>query len=320
MYVKSISVAVLDYQDCLTSAVFGLTEVFTLANRVLREQGMAIEFTSTHIKESALAAVLQADSEIEQYQVVIIPPSIDSQYYLAPAADTLLWLQRQYQQGSIMACACAGAFMLASAGITDHRPITTHWGLADLFTRHYPHTPVQAEKIIINHGDIISAGGMMAWLDLAFEVVAIHSQMSVVRQLGKLLVVDTGSREQRYYAQFTPRFDHGDSQMVLLQRYIQKNIHQPLSLSVLADLAALTQRTLIRRFNKATTLNPTEYIQRVRIQKTCEWLESSTQSFEWIAQQVGYEDAGACRKIFIRVMGLSPSEFRRRFSNKSDSR
>ncbi|MDO6528015.1 helix-turn-helix domain-containing protein [Motilimonas sp. 1_MG-2023] len=320
MNVKPISVAVLDYQGCLTSAVFGLTEVFTLANRVLREQGMAIEFTSTPIKESVLAALLQADSEIEQYQVVIIPPSIDSQYYLAPAADTLLWLQRQYQQGSIMTCACAGVFMLASAGITDHRPITTHWGLADLFTRHYPHTPVQAEKIIINHGDIISAGGMMAWLDLAFEVVAIHSQMSVVRQLGKLLVVDTGSREQRYYAQFTPRLDHGDELIVLLQRHIQKHIGQPLSLTLLADLAALTQRTLIRRFNKATTLNPTEYIQRVRIQKTCEWLESSTQSFEWIAQQVGYEDAGACRKIFIRVMGLSPSEFRRRFSNKSDSR
>lgn len=72
----------------------------------------------------------------------------------------------------------------------------------------------------------------------------------------------------------------------------------------------------LRRFVKATQLKPTQYIQHLRVQKACELLETTLHSFEWIANQVGYEDVSACRKIFVRTMGLTPGEFKKRFVNR----
>ncbi|MEH6449441.1 MAG: helix-turn-helix domain-containing protein [Oleispira sp.] len=56
-----------------------------------------------------------------------------------------------------------------------------------------------------------------------------------------------------------------------------------------------------------------EYLQRLRIQKACELLESTKKTFEVIAYDVGYEDVSACRKSFVKIIGLTPKEFRRRF-------
>lgn len=153
----------------------------------------------------------------------------------------------------------------------------------------------------------------MSWLDLGLEIVAQHTQPSVMMQLGKMLVVDTGAREQRFYQQFSPVFTHGDEVILTVQKWIQQKLGEVLTIQLLAKRARLTERTFLRRFVRATALKPTEYIQRLRVQKVCEWLETSNHSFEWIANQVGYEDPGACRKIFTRTMGLTPKEFRNRF-------
>ncbi|KJY82873.1 hypothetical protein TW81_11740 [Vibrio galatheae] len=81
----------------------------------------------------------------------------------------------------------------------------------------------------------------------------------------------------------------------------------------LANQVSLTERTLQRRFQKATGHNPNQYLQRLRVQNACDCLESTSHSFELIANQVGYEDISACRKAFINIVGLTPREFRKRF-------
>lgn len=135
----------------------------------------------------------------------------------------------------------------------------------------------------------------------------------VMHQLGKALVVDTAPREQRFYRQFHPSFSHGDKAIVAIQHAINLSYAQPLSIHQLALSANLTERTMQRRFHKATGLNPNHYLQRVRIQKACDLLESTQHAFEWIASQVGYEDVSACRKVFVKIMGLTPKAFRQRF-------
>ncbi len=153
----------------------------------------------------------------------------------------------------------------------------------------------------------------MAWIDLGFEVVAKYTSLSVMHQLGKTLVIDTAPREQRFYQQFNPSFLHGDQTIVTIQQTMNLDYTKPLSIRLLAKQANLTERTMQRRFLKATGCNPNHYLQRLRVQKACDLLESTQRSFEWVANQVGYEDTSACRKVFIKTMGLTPREFRTRF-------
>ena len=177
----------------------------------------------------------------------------------------------------------------------------------------FPKVSLEFESLLINDGDIISAGGVMSWIDLGLEIVAQFTKPHVMRALGKFLIVDTGKREQRYYGSFTPKLNHGNKQILQVQHYIQINYNKTLNVSMLAALACMSERTFLRQFTNSTTLKPIQYIQKLRVQKACELLESTTQNFEQIALNIGYDDVNSFRKVFIKIMGLSPTAFKARF-------
>lgn len=313
-----ISIAIVNYPGSLKSAVYGLYEMFKMANRASTSQHLDYVFEPRIIE---LDFVFTKDAERVNtdnatFDVVVLPPSDESDYYLHPHQTLIDWLTHQHSQGAILTSACAGTFILSATRIINEKNVTTHWGLESLFLQTFPSVNLDIDKILIHEGDVITAGGMMSWLDLGFEIVAQFAQPSVMRQLGKLLVVDTGQREQRFYQQFSPSFNHGDSVILGVQQALQTTYHQHLTVSQLAEQCCLTERTFLRRFVKATQLKPTQYIQHLRVQKACELLETTPHPFEWIANQVGYEDVSACRKIFVRTMGLTPGEFKKRFVNR----
>ncbi|UXI03557.1 GlxA family transcriptional regulator [Photobacterium sp. TY1-4] len=305
---ETIHIGICHYANALKSAVYGLEEMFVLASRICREQQIPVEFEPVICREH--------DAISGPFSVIILPPSVHQQDYLNPPPQLTDWLKAQYDQGTRLASACAGAFILAATTVVGTRAITTHWGLAEPFHQQFPQIALNTNDILIDHGDIITAGGLMSWLDLGLELVTQYTSSSVMHQLGKLLVVDTARREQRFYQRFIPALLHGDQAIVTVQQRMNHDYGTPLAISDLAAQANLTERTLQRRFQKATGYNPNQYLQRLRVQKACELLEGSQHPFEWIAHQVGYEDPGACRKAFLKIMGLTPREFRARFSRE----
>ncbi len=304
---KPINVVIIDYPDALQSAVQGLKELFLLANQIVIDNQLDMQFIVSVVQpDSALSSINQSD-------IVILPPNLSGHYYNAPQAALLTFLNDAHQAGSILCSVCAGAFILAKTGLLDNRAATTHWQLADEFNQQFPAVSLKIDRLLINDGDIISAGGLMSWIDLGLEIVAQFTRPHIMRALGKYLIVDTGKREQRYYGSFTPKFNHGNQAILQVQHYIQANYNQALNIALLADLACMTERTFLRQFTNATSLKPVQYIQRVRVQKACQLLESTTQRFEQIALNIGYDDVNSFRKVFIKIIGLSPSAFKARF-------
>jgi len=306
-----IRIGVVHYPGALLSAVQGLTEQFYLANRICRQNGLDDTF------QVQLCDTLQLSEErideAEPLHVVILPPCLEDSHYRSPQPPLIDWIRRQHQAGAIVCSVCAGAFVLAETGLIDGRRVTTHWALADALARDYPAVRVDSDKLLINDADIITAGGLMSWIDLGLELVAQFTNSGIMRQLGKYLIVDTGHREQSYYQSFTPPLDHGDKAILRVQHYLQRNFSQPVMIKALADRAHLTERTFLRRFVNATGLKPMQYLQRLRIHKACELIETSCLTVERVAEEVGYEDLSAFRKIFIKIMGQTPKEFRKRF-------
>lgn len=317
----AIHIGIAHYPGALLSAVQGLAEQFFLANRICRERGMGEIFQTIVFDSRQLGS--EEDSRGEEdsgegrlpdtLQVVILPPCLEDDAYLEPPPALLDWITRQHRSGAIVCSVCAGAFVLARTGLLDGRRVTTHWALADAFATRFPEVRVDSRKLLINDSDIITAGGLMSWVDLGLELVAQFSDSQVMRQLGKYLIVDTGAREQSYYRSFTPKLDHGDEVIVRVQHQLQREFSQPLKVRDLAKQVHLTERTFLRRFVSATGLKPTHYIQRLRIQKACELIETSALAFERVAENIGYEDLSAFRKTFIRITGQTPREFKKRF-------
>ena len=317
-----VHIGIVHYPGALLSAVQGLAEHFYLANTLHRNNGHADAFKvytcdSQNLPEQNGERLSGQPAVDAPLQVIILPPCLNYAYYLAPEAALIAWIQQQHRDGAIICSVCAGAFVLAETGLLDGRTVTSHWQLADELAKRYPAVNVDSNRILINDGDIITSGGLMSWIDLGLELVAQFTNTQLMRQLGRYLLVDTGSREQRYYQSFSARLDHGDDAIVRVQHRLQRDFSQPLMVRELAGTVNLTERTFLRRFVNATGFKPTQYIQRLRIQKACELIESSVMPFERVALEVGYEDTSAFRKTFAKITGQTPREFRNRFARET---
>ncbi|MET0067776.1 MAG: helix-turn-helix domain-containing protein [Candidatus Thiodiazotropha sp.] len=308
---RTTSIALLTSARAMQTAVHGLSEMFGLANRLCHESEVDHCFS---ICQFDIQDMPEPGDDGPGFAAVLIPPLLDDSPELPVDPRLLSWLRNQHARGALLCSVCAGAFILAQTGLLDHRPVTTHWMLGERLQQCYPAIDLKSERMLICDSEIITAGGLMAWIDLGLELVARYAGPGVVRELGRLLVIDTGGREQRYYRRFLPRLDHGDAAVLKAQQLLHAGYAEPVPVTVLARAVHLTERTLLRRFVKATGLRPHEYLQRLRVDRVCDRLEETRNSFESIAASVGYRDASACRKTFIKVTGLTPAAYRRRFA------
>jgi len=297
-----MNLILLDYPGASKAAVEGLQEMFSYTAR-LHKQGGLVPITLTKVTSSSLP-VAQADA-------VILPPAFGNDQYLNPSQTVIDWLQHR-NANCILASACAGAFYLGAAGVLDGCRVTTHWALEQTLRDHVPKAEVDVGEILIRDGRIITAGGLLSWVDLALELIVQLCGPEIMREVGRHFVVDTGRREQRYYSAFTPPMQHGDEPITQAQALVERTFTAPIRISELARTVALTERTFLRRFERATGHTPLAYVQHLRIQSAQRALENTPAAIDQIAYAVGYENANAFRKLFKRHTGLSPSQYRQR--------
>ncbi|MEM7224095.1 MAG: GlxA family transcriptional regulator [Pseudomonadota bacterium] len=320
-------IAILNYPGAQLAAVHGLTDLFLCANGMVAQQlaatGAVAAPPPLRISHWQLASdgrdvemafvSEQIAAPVEQLTAVIVPPSLTDGATEAPDPLLLDWLVSQHRAGAVLSSVCAGAFLLAESGLLAGRPATTHWVFEESFAARYPAVRVETDKLIVEDGDIITAGGVMAWANLGLRLVDRFVGSAIMLEVARFFLVDPSGREQRFYSCFAPRLQHGDAAILNIQHWLQSNCDQVHSVATMAAQANLSERTFLRRFQKATGMKPTAYLQMLRVGKARELLEFSAIPFQQIAWQVGYEDPGAFRKVFQRIMGLSPGDYRRRF-------
>ncbi len=305
-------VGILRYPGAQEAAVLGLQDLLETANR-LGPDAPAGGRLRLRVRILDPAEGLPA-AGAAGLKAVVLPPCLGQGAPPGRWESVTAWLVARHAEGTLLCSVCAGAFLLADTGLLAERPATTHWGLKDAFLARHPDVLLDTDRLIVDDGDIVTAGGLMAWVDLGLRLVHRFLGTSTLLATARHFLVDPGGREQRFYTTFAPTLDHGDADVLRVQHWLQKRAPSKVGLPEMAAKARLGERTFLRRFQRATGLRPTEYLQHLRVGKAREFLELSTLAIEEIAWRVGYEDAGAFRKVFQRVMGLAPGEYRRRFS------
>jgi transcriptional regulator GlxA family with amidase domain len=315
-----VEIGIVIYPDCQLSAVHGLTDLFRIANRLREQQpGPArrrIRISHWKFDETGLEPARVFDTHSLAFgplTALILPPSLDAEPDGNAIARHLHWLVTQHSAGTILCSVCAGAFLLAEAGLLNGRSATTHWIHARSLAARFPAIRIDTGRLIIDDGDIITAGGVMAWVDLGLNLIERFLSPTVMLATARFFLVDAAGREQRFYSSFAPQLGHGDNRVLKIQHWLQQHVAESPSVAVMATRVSLGKRTFLRRFHKATGMTPTRYLQYLRVGKARESLEFSMSTINEIAWMVGYEDPGSFRKVFQRIMGLSPGHYRRRF-------
>ncbi|WLT30812.1 GlxA family transcriptional regulator [Geothrix sp. PMB-07] len=302
------TLGILAYPGAQLAAVHGLKDLLEAASRLRAQQaGSCVSF---------LVQVLEGPLEAPTtpWTALLLPPSLTGGALPEPSAARTDWLSARHAEGTVLCSVCAGAFLLAETGLLEGRPATTHWALAERFAGRFPGVALDADRLLIDDGDLITAGGLMAWVDLGLRLVDRYLGSAALLATARYFLVDPGGREQRFYSSFVPPLTHGDAAILKVQHWLQAHSGDKVSVPQLAARAKLGDRTFLRRFQRATGLNPGQYLQRLRVGKARDLLEQSDAAIDEVAWQVGYEDPSAFRRVFHKVMGLSPGEYRRRFA------
>lgn len=252
-----------------------------------------------------LAAALEAD-------VVIVPGVADPS---RPAgAELLQTLASALGGGAMIVAICTGAFALAEAGLLAGRRVTTHWAWAPDLRRQYPDVIVEEQHLYLIDDKIATSGGVMSGMDLCLHLIRQDHGREVANAVARFVVSPPNRGDGQ-----TPFIDRpptmtNDPQLAQATRFIEDNLHQPVSLENVALAAHMSTRTLTRRFKAATGATVITWIAQRRVAEARRLLESTEMSVLAVAHRAGFGSAESMRLHFVTYVGCSPAQYRRTFA------
>ncbi len=232
----------------------------------------------------------------------------------APPAEALEALRTAHARGARVAGLCSGAFVLAAAGLLDDRPATTHWALAPLLSSLYPKVRVREAVLYVDDGDVLTAGGGAAGMDLGLHLVRVLAGADVANRLARSMVVPPhrAGGQAQYITSPVPEPDESDPVGEAMSWALTR-LDQVLPVDVLARRATMSRRNFDRRFREITGATPANWLTHQRVIRAQELLESTRLPVDEVARYCGFSSAAALRPHFRRLVGVAPAAYRETF-------
>lgn len=251
-------------------------------------------------------------------EIVIVP-----ELWLAPDDDlfgryprVVDWIRSCHRRSSNIYTACSGSVLLAATGLLNGCEATSHWAYQDLFRTRFPEINFHPEPNLVfadRTGRIVTAGGTTSWHDLAIHIISRHCSPGEALRIAKVYLLKLHGEGQLPYTSLVRRQPHADSAVRHAEQWLTDNFRQPHAVSAAVGESQVPERSLKRRFKTATGSTLIQYVQNLRVEEAKRLLEESKMASDDIAANVGYENFAFFRRLFKRLTGLTPGQYRRMF-------
>lgn len=250
-------------------------------------------------------------SSAQQADTVVVPGVNDLD--VAIPDQVLLAIRRALARGARVASICTGAFVLAAAGVLDGSRATTHWRSAKELARRHPEVEVDPEVLYVDNGTVLTSAGAAAGLDLCLHLVRRDFGAEVAAQAARAAVMplERAGGQAQFIVHESPTGD--DPSLAPLLAWIDRNLARDLSLPIVARQAAMSTRSLSRRFRQQVGATPANWIARMRVRRVQQLLETTNLAVERIAEECGFQSATVLREHFGRIVGTTPLAYRLAF-------
>ncbi|MEV3853628.1 GlxA family transcriptional regulator [Streptomyces sp. NPDC050095] len=311
------TVLVLLFDDVQSLDVTGPVEVFAGAGHVVRPgAGYRIRTASLDgapVRTSSGLTLTpdHALADAPAPHTVLVP---GGQGTRRPDPRLIDWLRENAPRAQRLVSVCTGAILLARAGLLDGRRATTHWAYCDKLARDHPAIDVDPDPIYVRDGNVATSAGVTAGIDLALALVEEDHGRDTALTVARHLVVFL--RRPGNQAQFSAQLSAQTARREPLrevQQWITEHPDDDLSVESLAVRARLSPRHFARAFQTETGQTPGKYVERVRVEHARRLLEDTHDGVEEISRASGYGTPEAMRRAFLKTLGTSPAEYRRRF-------
>lgn len=135
---------------------------------------------------------IQPDVSFDQtpdLDILIIPGGYGAEEIEIKNKKVIEWIKTQNQKVQILASVCTGAFLLAEAGLLDHKKATTHWMDIPRLEKEYPAITVIKDTKFVDQDTIITAGGISSGINMSFHII---------KKLHGLEIAETTAKRMEY--------------------------------------------------------------------------------------------------------------------------
>ncbi|WP_035798656.1 GlxA family transcriptional regulator [Kitasatospora mediocidica] len=258
---------------------------------------------------------------LEQADTVLVPAARDlgPPYLDGRLTPELAAALARIRPGARVASICTGAFVLASAGLLDGRPATTHWRYTDRFAELFPQVRLAPDVLYTDDGDVLTSGGVAAGVDLCLHMVRRDHGGAVANQVARHCLVPPwreGGQRQYVDLPVPPAAPTGST--AAARSWALEHLAEPPALRELADRAGMSVRTFTRRFREETGSSPGQWLTVQRTARARELLELTDLSIDQVARQSGFGTAASLRSQLRGRLDVPPSTYRRTFRAAAD--
>ncbi|MEV0294951.1 helix-turn-helix domain-containing protein [Nocardia sp. NPDC050710] len=221
--------------------------------------------------------------------------------------------------GAIVLTVCSGAFLAGAAGLLDGRKCTTHWKYVDQLAARFPDATVDPDVLFVDEGNLITSAGTAAGIDACLHLVRREIGSAAANAIARRMVVppqrDGG---QRQFIERPVAACSSESLSDTLQ-WMSENLERQHTIDDLAARSMMSTRTFARRFAAETGTTPVKWLTNQRVLYAKQLLEDSDHGLEHIAARAGFGSGALLRHHFQRLVGIAPTEYRRRFGSAGDA-
>jgi transcriptional regulator GlxA family with amidase domain len=322
-------ITLLAFEDCATSGIFGAIDAFGIANRYhgqLQQAGPnetdplfswdIVSIDGKPVPGEGRVTVMPHGSidDVDLTDVILIPGFLSPLKFIGNVPEKLTkWIRRQHEKNVIIGSSCTGTFLLAETGLLDGKTATTNLKFSRYFQKLYPSVNLKPERILTEDNGFICSGATTSFFDLCVHLIEKFGFKDLAAICAKALLIESRQSQSPYFI-FDYQKYHTDTTIKKAQCYMEEKFTRTISVETLASDLGISQRHFVRRFKSATGDSPLLYLQRIRVEAAKDKLEKTMRSIDEITQQVGYEDTNSFRKLFKKNTGLSPREYRNRFT------
>jgi transcriptional regulator GlxA family with amidase domain len=234
---------------------------------------------------------------------------------VSPDVSVVDWLRKTAPAARRYGSVCSGAFFLAKAGLLDGRRVATHWAVADRLADAFPLVTVDADAIHVRDGRVRTAAGVTAGLDLSLALVEEDLGRDVAMKVaGQLVMFFKRPGGQMQFSREGETAPAGRSALQEAQRWIAANPAAKHSVPNLASRTGLSARHFARLFRQEVGITPAAWVEAARIAAARRLLEGQAAPKQ-VASQCGFADADTLRRTFVRLVGVTPAEYRKRYAS-----
>jgi transcriptional regulator GlxA family with amidase domain len=232
----------------------------------------------------------------------------------APDPRVIAALRQAAHAGKRVASICTGAFLLAEAGLLDGRQATTYWTYTRQLAERYPSVVMEPDVLFVQDGQMLTSSGYAAGIDLCLHIIRTDYGAAVANTVARLALVAPVRHGGQAQFTDTPLPAETGTSLAGTRAWAMTRLDQPLTLADLARHAAVSVRTLTRRFHAETGLSPLQWLLHQRVERAKELLETTTLPVDQVARGSGLGTADSLRQHLLRRAGLTPSEYRATFT------